>query len=271
MTPRHPSVSLIGRYAGGGGGIATDELWALESHLESCGDCRRHLADLVGERAPEVSALVAGVWAELTPRLHAVPPTPQARRWVRRSATWWPPAMMSWFVTTVMATLFLVVAGHLLGAVGVTPMLLAAPVLPALGVAAAWSRGLDPAYELTISSPRAGLPLVLRRTAVVLVAVMPVLLVAGALTGISLAQWLLPSLAFTTGTLGLGSLIGMTRAAVALMSAWATVIVASSAALHDGVFALQPGSMPVWAALGALGAVLVVLRRNNYTSLAIHR
>ena len=37
----------------------------------------------------------------------------------------------------------------------VSLVLLLAPVLPVLGVAASWSRGLDPAYELTASVPRA--------------------------------------------------------------------------------------------------------------------
>lgn len=66
-----------------------------------------------------------------------------------------------------------------LGSGRVSLMLLLAPVLPVGGVAASWSRDLDPAYELTASTPRAGLQLVLRRTAAVLAVVIPTLL-AGA-------------------------------------------------------------------------------------------
>jgi hypothetical protein len=61
----------------------------------------------------------------------------------------------------------------------VSLVLLLAPILPVLGVAASWSEGLDPSYELTASVPRAGLYLVLRRTASALAVVIPALLVGG--------------------------------------------------------------------------------------------
>ena len=62
-------------------------------------------------------------------------------------------------------------------------VLLAAPVLPLLGVAASWSRALDPAHELVAATPAAGLPLLLWRTLVVLAVVVPAALVAGVVTG----------------------------------------------------------------------------------------
>jgi hypothetical protein len=153
----------------------------------------------------------------------------------------------------------------------VSLVLLLAPVLPVLGVAASWSRGLDPAYELTASVPRAGLYLVLRRTASVLVVVVPALLVGGWVTGVTAAQWLLPCLAFTSTTLALGGVVGVTRAAVALVAVWAAVVVAPTLAADSLTFALQPDGLPVWGLILALGVGVVFARRNAYSVLGAHR
>ncbi len=107
-------------------------------------------------------------------------------------------------------------------------VLLVAPVAPLLGVAAVWSAGLDPAHELVVASPRAGLYMVLRRTLAVLVVVIPALTVAGWLAGASPARWLLPCLAFTAGALALGELIGLRWAAGGLALAWTAGVIAPS-------------------------------------------
>jgi hypothetical protein len=150
-------------------------------------------------------------------------------------------------------------------------VLLLAPVLPVLGVAASWSRGLDPAYELTASVPRAGLPLVLRRTASVLAVVIPALLAGGGLTGVSAAQWLLPSLAFTSTTLALGGLVGVTRAAVTLVAVWGAVVVAPTLATGRTPLTLQSDGLPVWGLILTLGIGVVIARRGAYTVLGAHR
>ena len=124
-------------------------------------------------------------------------------------------------------------------------MLLVAPVAPLLGVAAVWSAGLDPAHELVVASPRAGLYLVLRRTLAVLVVVIPALTVAGWLAGASPARWLLPCLAFTAGALALGELIGLRRAAAALALAWTAGVITPSVLTARTPVVLEPASLPV--------------------------
>ncbi len=125
-----------------------------------------------------------------------------------------------WLAMIVLVTFVAVVLDRIGSASpdGISLVLLIAPVLPVLGVAASWGRALYPAYELTAATPRAGLPLVFRRTVAVLAVVLPCLFAAGELTGAALAQWLLPSLAFTTGTLALCELVCVTRAAITLVS-----------------------------------------------------
>ncbi len=247
-------------------------MWALEAHLEACGVCRDRLSAAVTAQAPAVAALVDAVWSGLGPQLAATATMPRRRRWSAWLSVWMTPVMTPWLAMVVSVTLLallLDLAGT--GSSEVSLVLLLAPVLPVLSVAASWSRGLDPAYELTASAPRAGLYLVLRRTASVLAVVVPALLVAGWVTGMTAAQWLLPCLAFTSTTLALGGVVGVTRAAVALVAVWAAVAVAPTLAASRTTFALQTDGLPVWGLILAFGIGVVIARRGAYSVLGAHR
>ncbi|WP_327673708.1 zf-HC2 domain-containing protein [Kitasatospora sp. NBC_00458] len=276
MNVEHASARLIDGYARGGTDLAADEVWALEAHLEGCRPCRDRLSAAVAAGAPALAALTEAVWSDLERQLAAAAPAPARRRrrvWrSARPAVWAPPAALPWPAMLLAVTL-LALLPDLVGAGPgrVSVLLLLAPVLPVCGVAASWSRGLDPAYELTASTPRAGLQLVLRRTASVLAVVVPALLVGGWVTGVTAVQWLLPCLAFTSMTLALGGVIGVTRAAVVLVAAWAGVVAAPTLATSRTAFALQTGGLPVWGLLLVLGVAVVVVRRGAYTVLGAHR
>ncbi|MGW0828245.1 zf-HC2 domain-containing protein [Streptomyces sp. NPDC002845] len=280
MSAEHASMRLIDGYARGDADIAADEVWALEAHLEACRVCRDRLSAAATARAPDVAALVGTVWSGLEPHLAATVTMPRRRRWAARLSAWLTPAMVPWLAMVVGVTLLALLldlvdtgigSGSGSGSGEVSLVLLLAPVLPVLGVAASWSRGLDPAYELTASAPRAGLHLVLRRTASVLAVVVPVLLVGGWVTGVMVAQWLLPCLAFTSTTLALGGVVGVTRAAVALVAVWAAVVVAPTLAASRTTFALQTDGLPVWGLILALGIGAVIARRGAYSVLGAHR
>ncbi|MDX2553143.1 zf-HC2 domain-containing protein [Streptomyces stelliscabiei] len=274
MSVEHASKRIIDGYARGDTDIAADEVWALEAHLEKCRNCRDRLSAAVSTTAPAVTALVGTVWADLEPRLAATAPMPARRRWPARLSRWLTPTTVPWLamvMTVTLLALLLDIADPGSGPSQVSPLLLLAPVLPVLGVAASWSRGLDPAYELTASVPRAGLPLVLRRTTSVLAVVIPALLAGGGLTGVSAAQWLLPSLAFTSTTLALGGVVGVTRAAAALVAVWAAVVVAPALATSRTPVTLQSAGLPVWGLLLALGIGVVIARRGAYSVLGAHR
>lgn len=265
MNVEHASARLIDGYARGDTDLAADELWALEAHLEGCRVCRDRLSAAVTAEAPATAALTEAVRSALAPQLAAATPAPPRRRLARWSA-WTTPAMTPWLATILAVSLLAL----LLDAIGpgsgrVSLVLLLAPVLPVGGVAASWSRGLDPAYELTASTPRAGLQLVLRRTASVLIVVIPTLLVGGWVTGVTAAQWLLPCLAFTALTLALGGVVGVTRAAVALVTVWAAVVAGPTLATSRTAFVLRTEGLPVWGLLLALGVAVVIARRRSYT------
>lgn len=260
----HASTRLITGYARGDD-LPGDQVWALEAHLETCAFCREALAS-----ASEVSSLVESVWAGLEPSL-TYQATP-ARRFARWLSTWATPVMLPWLVMIGLVTVVAVVFDHFVGRPtdGVTAVQLFAPVLPVLGVAASWARGIDPAYELVAATPRAGLYLIFRRTTAVLAVVLPVLLVAGWLTGTGFALWLLPSLAFTSGTLALGGLIGISRAAYTLVAVWGALLVLPTVAQQGHTFALSSAAMPIWAGIFALTTVIVALHKGAFTRLGAH-
>ncbi|WP_405754077.1 zf-HC2 domain-containing protein [Streptomyces sp. NBC_00073] len=272
MRVEHASMGIIDGYARGGTDITADEVWALEAHLEACRVCRDRLSAVVTAQAPAVAALVDTVWSGLGPQLAATATMPRQRRWSAWLSAWMTPVMVPWLAMVVSVTLLALLLDLVgTGSSEVSLVLLLAPVLPVLGVAASWSRGLDPAYELTASAPRAGLYLVLRRTASVLAVVVPALLVAGWVTGVTAAQWLLPCLAITSTTLALGGVVGVTRAAVALAAVWAAAVVAPTLVTSRTTFVLQTGSLPGWGLVLALGTAVVIARRGAYSVLGAHR
>ncbi|MBV6700148.1 zf-HC2 domain-containing protein [Kitasatospora aureofaciens] len=271
MSAEHASMRLIDDYARGDTEMAADTVWALEAHLETCAPCRSRLAASVATEAPGIAALVDTVRAGLEPQLDAAVRRPSRRHRPRWVSAWLTPVMAPWLAMTVAVTLMALLLDALSSPTlfgDASPMVTIAPVLPLCGVAASWSRGLDPAHELTASTARAGLPLLLRRTTAVLVVVLPGLLLAGWLTGtMTAAQWLLPSLAFTSTALALGSVVGVTRAAVALVAAWGVVVAAPAWDAGLALLALEPDQLPVWGLLLALGIGAVIARRNAYSVL----
>ncbi|MDQ1022757.1 hypothetical protein QF035_000339 [Streptomyces umbrinus] len=272
MSIEHASKRIIEGYVRGSADLSADEVWAVEAHLEMCRACRDRLSAAVDAGAPAVASLVDTVWSGLEPQLAVTATMPRRRRWSAPLARWMTPTMVPWLAMVVGVTLLaLLLDLSDTGSGEVSLVLLLAPILPVLGVAASWSRGLDPAYELTASVPRAGLYLVLRRTASVLAVLVPALLVGGWVMGVMVAQWLLPCLAFTATTLALGGVVGVTRAAVVLAAVWAAVVVAPTLATSRTTFALQTDGLPAWGLILAIGIGVVIARRGAYTVLGAHR
>lgn len=251
----HAAPELLRRYADGDPTLPADVEWAVEVHLESCGDCRGRLAT----QGTAVAPLVEQVWAGLR-----TDTAPARARWSSRLATWATPAMVPWLAMTVIVTVVALVADRLVAEPFPSLALLLAPIAPVAGVAAAWARGLDPAHEVVAATPRAGLYLVLRRTVAVLGTVIPLMAVA---TWTSPLRWLLPCLAFTVVTLALGGFVGVRRAAAGLTIAWAAFVIGPSLITARPPVVLEPASVGVWAAVLVAGAIVVRLRAAVYTRL----
>jgi len=281
MNPsQHLRTPELRRYATGDVAVAGDMLWAVEAHLEICSPCRERLNEQVARQSPQTAALLVRVQAALSVELTGDGQMP-ARRLPRRLGWWVPPGLLPRLAMTL-----LVVAAalglDLAGSTRVLPslVLLVAPVAPLLGVSAVWSTSPDPAHELVVASPRAGLSLVLQRTLAVLVVVIPALTVAGWLAGTSPAAWLLPCLAFTAGALALGEVVALRWAAIALGLVWTVGVITPTVlrrvlapgALTTGTpWLLRPGSLPYWTGLVIVIAIVLVARRDAYAGLRSDR
>jgi hypothetical protein len=264
----HVSTDLLDRYVLGDATLGAEAEWSIEAHLESCQRCRALLAAAVADRAPDVAALTDAAWAALAPRLAAHPPAPVRRRraWLN---TWASPATIPGILSATVVALVASALGRLLGSPGSgLSLALLAPMAPVLGVAAVWSRTFDPMYELVLATPRAGLFLLLRRTAAVLVAVVPLLAVASVLLGTSPLLWLLPSLACVLTSLALGSVIGVERAAAVVAVAWFFVVVGPALVRQRPPVATQPWHTLVFAGIAVVAAAVIVLRGGAFLRLA---
>ncbi|MFC3381060.1 zf-HC2 domain-containing protein [Couchioplanes azureus] len=254
----HPTPELISRYASGDAGVDDATVWAVEAHLESCGTCRGLLTDAVD---PGTRDLLQRVSEGISAGIAAGPAPVRRRRRLRRTGV--AARVLPWLATAV----FLMLSATLFEQAfpdAPSLVLLLAPVAPLLPIAAAWSRRTDPAWELMASMPRTGLALLLRRTLAVLAAVVPVLAVAAWGTGHSPALWLLPCLAFTAGSLALGGLVGIDRAALALAVVWSAAVVVPSMATDRMPVVLRGGSWPLWAVSTVLLAAVVLARAADH-------
>jgi anti-sigma factor RsiW len=263
----HLPATLLDSYAAGESGIGADALWAVEAHLETCAACRERLGSAVARRSPETTVLLERTKAALEGELGATMPARRLPGWAKMWATPTLLTRLGMTVLVVLAALGLDLTDELLAGTFPSVVLLLAPIAPLLGVAAIWSTGLDPAHELVVASPRAGLYLVLRRTLAVLVVVIPLLAVAGALAGTAPVAWLLPCLAFTAGALALGELVGLHRAASWLALVWTGLVVAPSLVAAELPVVLEPVSLPVWAGLTVVITIVLAVRRRAYTAL----
>jgi hypothetical protein len=251
-----------------GSPLPMEVVWSVEAHLERCPDCRAELARIVPTGSPELATLVQSVHSGIDERLAGLPAPPRprpARELVQRLTGGLLISRLAACVAVLMAAALLDLASQTGGADALSWVLLAAPVLPLVGVAASWSRALDPAYDLVAATPAAGLPFLLRRTLVVLLVVVPLSLLAGAFTDVGgQATWLLPCIALTAAAIALGGLVGMARATWAIAAAWAIGVVAPALAEQGAPAALDPSWLPAWAALASLAAAVIALRRNVY-------
>jgi hypothetical protein len=257
----HPNSAALARYADPAADLDEVTLWSVETHLEDCADCRSRLAvgpDLLDRVAAAVDRGIA-----------AGPPPARRRRWSAARNRWLAWHLAPWLVMTVAV---LACAMVLQAVQPELPSLVAllAPVAPLPGVAVAWSRRHDPAWELIAGTPAAGLTMLLRRTAAVLLIVVPALALAGSRTGVSLALTLLPCLAFTAATIAVGAFVGVRLAAIGLGAAWALAVVLPAVLTLRLPVVLQPGSAVPWALLALALAGFAATRGTDFRRLTSH-
>jgi hypothetical protein len=257
----HPSPAALAKYADPRADLDEVTMWSVETHLEECAGCRSRLT--VG---PDLLDRVAGA---VDREIAAGPPPARRRRWSPARNRWLAWHLVPWLVMSVAV---LACAVLLQAVEPQLPSLVAllAPVAPLPGVAIAWSRRHDPAWELVAGTPAAGLTMLLRRTAAVLVVIVPALALAGSRTGVSLALALLPCLACTAATIAVGAFVGVRRAAIGLGAGWALGVALPAVLTLRPPAVLQPGSSVPWALLTLALAGFAVTRGPRFRRLSSH-
>ena len=273
MNTWHANPADLAAYAAGEG----DPLLAasVETHLMRCADCRAVLAASSHDGSPTATTPgTAGAeterrWADLTAVVDRPAASPLARLGIssRPLRTAWLAAALLVLAVPLVPAL---VAGR--GPGLPTLMLALAPIAPTIAVVVAYRKDADPAGEMALAAPVAGLRIVTGRALLVAIGAAPVGIAAALLLGLPLPValgWLLPGLALSTLVL----LAGTTRIDPALVAgllgaAWAVAVAAPSAtrrASADAVAATVSGPSVQLLALGvaALALVLTVSRRES--------
>jgi hypothetical protein len=129
-----------------------------------------------------------------------------------------------------------------------TLLLLTAPLLPLLCVAASYDGKADPFAEVTRTTPAGGLRILLMRTGQVLGLSVPLLTGAAFVlsphgSNLAPAGWLLPCLALTLATLVINSYLGSRLAAMITSGGW---LLAIAVVAQPILKRLKGGSMKPW-------------------------
>jgi hypothetical protein len=143
--------------------------------------------------------------------------------------------------------------------------LIVAPLLPVAGVAFAYGRLVDPAYDLTLASPIDSFRLLLLRTLTVLAVSIPIALLAWPMvpapSALGFTAWLLPALALTLVTLALSSRFEVWLAGSMAGGGW---VAAMLMALAEGYEAFDSRAQIGYTALAVLAGAVVAARRERY-------
>ena len=232
MTTWHADPDDLAAYVAG-----TDDpvlTASLETHLLRCADCRTALARAT-RTAPGGEATDSDRrWESLA----AVVDTPRSTPLMRVGVST-RPLRAAWLVAALLVLLVPLGPGFATGERMPTLLLALAPIAPGLAVVLAYRTSSDPAGEMSLAAPVAGLRIVSARALLVALAAAPLGVVAALLIDQSLAValgWLLPGLALSSLVL----LAGTTRldpavVAGALGVAWALAVGAPAATRRASV------------------------------------
>jgi hypothetical protein len=255
---------------------------SVESHLVTCAWCREQLAPLVA--SDRLDRNLAAI-AERVDR-----PEPDALGWIlerlgvsdrlTRMLTITPAVRGAWLTGVSLALLVAVVARQVsVDERTLFALLVAVPLLPLMGVTAAFASRADPAREIIVATPTSALELFLIRALAVLapaivVAVAASVFVSG--VGWEPALWLAPSLGLVATTLALGSWMSLRASAWLVGAAW---VLLSGVSVRDApandliqqYAAFRPAGQLLLLAAALVAGSVVVLRRETYELVDVWR
>lgn len=266
MTPRteewHADSALLSRYLAGALDAVTGA--SVEQHVTRCETCRHAVASLLDPR------LVARTWAGIRDAVER-PPLPIPVRLARRLGLPEPTAVLlaaaaslrgAWLIGAFLSLSFATLAAYASGGTALAPFLLAAPLTPVLGVAAAYGPRQDPLEALIATAPYGRTRLILLRTIGVMVSVLPVTVLLGlAVPGPPwlAAAWLGPALALVPVLLALAGFVGPRTAATIVSLAWSCIVLGSTRALAP-TWPVEVAQQGVYLGLAVAACAVIAIR-----------
>lgn len=256
----HASDEMVRRYARGETGIAV--MASVEAHLMRCAACRDRIAS-------EVTEPLEPAWARVADRIQA-PQAPVVVRLLRRLGLSETDAVLlsaarslsgAWTLATVAVVVFAALAAIPGVAQGDGLYLLVAPLVPVLGVVAAFGSA-DPLAGLASTTPYSKARLALLRTVAVVITSVPLSISVGVvIPGIAWLAfaWLLPALALVLLTLVAMTWWEPEPVGITVAAAWAAVVAAAYAS-HDVAAAVRIELQIVYLVLAVLAAVALTFR-----------
>ncbi|SEG73026.1 hypothetical protein SAMN04489712_11062 [Thermomonospora echinospora] len=249
------------------GDLAPPRLWSADTHLMACERCRLAL----GAHA-DPDELAAG-WARLDAELDAPRPGPVESLLTRvgvpdhtaRLLAATPVLRRSWLTAMALTLLLGAIVGR-----QTTPLLLllTAPLLPLVGVAASFGPALDPTYEMAVVAPVHTFRLLMVRTVAVLATTVPVALAASLAVpsfGAVTVGWLLPALALTTLGLALMPWLGTVAAPALVGFGWVAALLADQLlSSHGALFPLTSAGRLAAGGAALAAAVALAAARDRF-------
>ena len=261
----HVEPRMLAAYAGGD--VDAAHAFSIEAHVVECAVCQAVISQAVDPLRLE------RVWSDVEDRLDA----PRVGRveavllrvgvpgHLARLLAATPSLTLSWLAAVIGVLAFAVLLGQQ-GERGLLVFLCVAALLPLAGVAAAFGRGLDPTYELTVAAPFSSVRLLLVRAAAVLVVTIALAALAAlALPGFgwSAAAWLLPSLGLTIASLALATYVAPLTAFGAVSVTWLAVVLLTAFSSDDRLAPFGAGAQAAFVVLACCAAVVVALRHDH--------
>jgi Putative zinc-finger len=276
----HADQEMLAGYAAGT--LSRSQAASVESHLTSCGSCRASMGPLASSErlARNLAAIVDSVDQPRQHRLEAALVRVGVPEHFARVLMVSPSERGPRVVGVLVALLVAIAAEAFSGSGGALFVLLvAAPLLPLAGVAAAATFRHDPAREILAAVPTRGFSVFLMRALAVVAPTIVVALGAALLVpgqGWETVLWLLPSFGLMAMTLALGSWLPIRAVAWTLGVAWvlAAAIAAQGATAADWVgsyAAFQLAGQVALLVVTLLAGVVVAVRRDSFDLIELGR
>lgn len=262
----HIDEATLARYAAGE--TTATAAASAEAHLTGCAECRALLVPAVDPDR------LAAVFAEVEQRVDLLSLPRFERMLVRfgvaedtaRLLAATPSLTASWLTAVAAAVVFAVAAADS-SPRGLVVFLTLAPMLPVAGVAAAYGREADPAYELAVAAPYSLLRLLLVRSLAVVGTTLAVTAGGGLLladAGWRSAAWLLPALALSAVTLALSARVAPVWAGAAVLTGWLGIVLTSWQVTGDRLTAFGGAGQVVALAVTLLALTVLVVHRSDF-------